>query len=100
MLDWSCRIDPVGRVYNSVREFARERTKRLPAPSVVIMVGGSKMTTAEYRSVESLFGQDTSQVAFHVETGADPKISSVAGLTVITIGKLEDLSSLVRGLGG
>ncbi|MGV8882471.1 MAG: DUF58 domain-containing protein [Rhodoglobus sp.] len=100
MLDWSCRIDPVGRLYSSVREFARERTKRLPAPSVVIMVGGSKMSTAEYRSVESLFGQDTSQVAFHVEAGADPKISSVAGLTVITIGKLDDLSSLVRGLGG
>jgi len=100
MLDWSCRIDPVGRLYSTVREFARERTKRLPAPSVVIMVGGSRMTTAEYRSVESLFGQDTSQVAFHVEAGADPKISSVAGLTVITIGSLDDLSSLVRGLGG
>jgi len=100
MLDWSCRIDPVGRLYDSVREFARERTKRLPAPSVVIMVGGSNMSTAEYRSVESLFGQDTSQVAFHVEAGADPKISSVAGLTVITIGNLDDLSSLVRGLGG
>ena len=98
MLDSSCRIDPVGKIFPTVREFARERTKRLPAPSVVMMIGGSRMTTAEYRSVESLFGQDTSQVAFHVELGAQPKIASVAGLTVITIGDLDDLSRLVRGI--
>jgi hypothetical protein len=100
MLDSSCRVDPVGRVYPTVREFARETTKRLPAPSVVMMIGGSRMTTQEYRSVESLFGQDTSQVAFHVELGAQPKIASVAGLTVITIGDLNDLSRLVRGISG
>jgi hypothetical protein len=56
------------------------------------------MTTLQYRSVESLFNQDTSQVAFHVELGAQPKISSVAGLTVITIGDLNDLNRLVRGV--
>jgi uncharacterized protein (DUF58 family) len=98
LLDWSCRIEPVGRVFDSVRAFARERTKRLPAPSVVMIIGGSLMTTAEFRSVESLFGQDTSQVAFRVELGAEPKISSVAGLTVITIGALSDLGSLVRSM--
>lgn len=98
MMDASCRIDPVGRVFPSIRDFARERTRRLPAPSVVMMIGGSNMTTAEYRSVESLFGQDTAQVAFHVVAGAQPKIASVAGLTVITVGDLADLSRLVRGL--
>ncbi len=99
MLDASCRIEPVGRLYPSVRDFARERTRRLPSPSVVMTIGGSNMTTAEYRSVETLFGSDTSQVAFHVVDGAQPKIASVAGLTVITVGSLGDLSRLVRGLG-
>lgn len=98
MLDSSCRVDPTGKIFASIREFARERTKRLPNPSVVMIVGGSRMTTAEYRSVQSLFGSDTSQVAFHVEAGAQPKIGSVAGLTVITVGDLTDLPSLVRGL--
>jgi hypothetical protein len=98
MLDASCRIDPVGKVFPTMREFARERTRRLPAPSVVMIIAGSRMTTAEYRSIQSLFGQDTSQVAFHVELGAQPKIGSVAGLTVITVGDLDDLSRLVRGL--
>lgn len=96
MLDSSCRIDPVGRIYPTVRDFARERTRRLPAPSVVMIVAGSRMSTAEYRSVQSLFGQDTSQVAIHVELGAQPKIGAVAGLTVITVGALADLPQLIR----
>ena len=98
MLDASCRIDPVGKLFPTIREFARERTRRLPAPSVVMIIGGSKMTTAEYRSVQSLFGTDTSQVAFHVELGAQPKLGSVAGLSVVTIGSLDDLSSLIRAM--
>jgi hypothetical protein len=100
MMDSSCRVEPVGRVFPSVRDFARERTRRLPPPSVVMTIGGSNMTTAEYRSVETLFGQDTSQIAFQVELGAQPRISSVAGLTVITVGDLKDLSSLVRRVSG
>jgi uncharacterized protein (DUF58 family) len=100
MLDASCRIEPVGRVFESMRHFARERTRRLPAPSVVMVIAGSRMSTPEFRSIQSLFGQDTSQVAFQVVLGAEPKISSVAGLTVITIGDLKDLSALVRGLSG
>lgn len=98
LLDASCRIEPVGRLFDSVRAFARERTKRLPAPSVVMIIGGSLTTTAEFRSIETLFGKDTSIVAFRVEAGAAPKISSVSGLTMITVGKLGDLPALVRGL--
>lgn len=98
LLDASCRIEPVGRLFDSVRAFARERTKRLPAPSVVMIIGGSLTTTAEFRSIETLFGKDTSIVAFRVEAGAAPKISSVSGLTMITVGKLSDLPALVRGL--
>jgi uncharacterized protein (DUF58 family) len=98
MLDASCRIDPVGRVFPTLREFARERTRRLPAPSVVMIVGGSRMSVADFRSIQSLFGNDTSQVAFHVVEGAEPKFSAVAGLTIITVGSLDDLPSLVRGL--
>ena len=98
LLDASCRIEPVGRLFDTVRAFARELTKRLPAPSVVMIVGGSRTTTAEFRSIETLFGKDTSIVAFRVELGAHPKISSVSGLTMITVGELSDLSALVRGL--
>ncbi|MEY2848530.1 MAG: hypothetical protein RI885_1195 [Actinomycetota bacterium] len=96
MLDHSCRIDPVGRVYDSQRAFARNATRRLPAPSIVMTVGGSLMTTAEFRSIESLFGQDTAQVAFRVIPAAQPAISAVGGLTLITVGALADLNMLLR----
>ncbi|PWB97112.1 DUF58 domain-containing protein [Salinibacterium hongtaonis] len=99
MMDASCRIEPSGREFSTLREFARERTRRLPAPSVVMIVGGSGMTIADFRSIQSLFGQDTSQVGFRVVHGSEPKISVVAGLTMITIGDLADLPPLIRGLG-
>ncbi|WP_010203324.1 DUF58 domain-containing protein [Salinibacterium sp. PAMC 21357] len=100
MMDASCRIEPLSHQLETVRDFAREQTRRLPAPSVVMIVAGSQMSTPDFRSIQSLFGQDTSQVAFKVVEGAEPKISAVAGLTVITIGDLKDLSQLVRGVVG
>jgi uncharacterized protein (DUF58 family) len=96
LLDHSCRIDPVGRTFENVRDFARERTKRLSTPSVVMIIAGSLMTTAEFRSIESLFGKDTELIAFHVVLGAQPKISQVAGLTIMTLGALRDLNALLR----
>lgn len=98
MLDASCRIEPVGREFETLREFARVRTSRLPAPSVVMIVGGSGMTVADYRSIQSLFGGDTSQVGFQVVEGAEPRITAVAGLAMTTLGQLTDLPALVRGL--
>lgn len=96
MLDHSCRIEPVSRTYDSARAFARDQTRRLPAPSIVMIVGGSLMTTTEFRSIESLFGQDTTQVAFRVEPGAQARIAAVGGLTLITVGDLADLNMLLR----
>lgn len=98
MLDASCRIEQVGREFETLREFARVRTSRLPAPSVVMIVGGSGMTVADYRSIQSLFGGDTSQVGFQVVEGAEPRITAVAGLAMTTLGQLTDLPALVRGL--
>lgn len=98
MLDHSCRIDPTSKLFPDVRSFTRERTRRLPAPSVVMIVGGAKMTTAEYRSIESLFGQDTTQLAFRIIDQAPPSVSAVGGLTVVTVGTLSDLGSVIRSV--
>ncbi|MFP7759832.1 DUF58 domain-containing protein [Marisediminicola sp. LYQ134] len=96
MLDHSSRIEPAGRIFESTRSFAREQTKRLPAPSIVMIVGGSLMSTAEFRSIESLFGQDTTQIGFRISAGAAPSISAVGSLTLVTVGRLSDLGMLVR----
>lgn len=98
MLDSSCRIEAKPSPFETPRQFARERTKRLPAPSVVVIVGGSGMSTPDFRSIESLFTADTNQIAIRVQHGAEPSMSSVARLTVVTVGSLDDLPKLVRSL--
>jgi len=96
MLDDSCRLSPVGKAFDSARSFAREVTRRLPAPSVVMVVGGSKMTTAEMRGIKSLFPVDTTVVGIRVEAGGHPRFSTVAGLRVLAVGQLSDLPKLLR----
>ena len=96
LLDDSSRIEPVDRRFPTVRDFVRDVTKRLPAPSVVIAIGGSLLPVAEFRSIETLFGADTVTIAFRVELGASSTITKVAGTTVVTVGDLADLPRLVR----
>lgn len=96
LLDDSSRIESVDGAYPSVREFVRDATKRLPAPSVVIAIGGSRLPLAEYRSIETLFGLDTETIAFRIELGAASGLTKVAGTTVVTVGDLGDLPRLVR----
>lgn len=96
LLDDSSRIEPVDGAYPSVRDFVRDATKRLPAPSVVIAIGGSRLPLAEYRSIETLFGPDAETIAFRIELGAASGLTKVAGTTVVTVGDLDDLPRLVR----
>jgi uncharacterized protein (DUF58 family) len=96
LLDDTSRIEPVRRAFPSVRDFVRDATKRLPPPSVVIVVGGSLLPIAELRSIETLFGADTETIAFRVELGATARITRIAGTTVVTVGDLTELPRLVR----
>ena len=96
LLDDASRIEPVRRAFGSVRDFVREATKRVPAPSVVIVVTGSQLPVADIRSIETLFGPDTQTIAFRVELGATSRITRIAGTTVVTVGELSELPRLVR----
>ncbi|WP_213815755.1 DUF58 domain-containing protein [Glaciihabitans sp. dw_435] len=96
LLDDSCRIEALTTPFASTRDFARSATRRLPAPSVVMVVAGSLFPVSDFRSVEALFGQDTQTVGFRVEQGGTPRLSSINRLRVATIGSLDDLPRLVR----
>lgn len=96
LLDDSCRIEPVTGRYGSIREFSRDSTRRLPAPSVLMIVAGSQLEIAEYRAVQTLFGLDTRTLAFRVQPGAHSTLSTVSGITVITLGELSELPRLLR----
>jgi uncharacterized protein (DUF58 family) len=96
LLDDACRVETVAPVFASARDFARIRTSRLPAASVVMIVSGSLFPISEFRSVQNLFGLDTQTVGFRAELGAAPRLSSVNGLRVATVGALTELARLVR----
>jgi hypothetical protein len=96
LLDDTSRIESANGAFPSVREFVRDATKRLPPPSVVIAVSGSRMPVAEFRSIETIFSADTMMVALRVELGAPSRLSRVAGAVVVTLGDLGDLSRIMR----
>ncbi|MCS0500346.1 DUF58 domain-containing protein [Protaetiibacter mangrovi] len=100
MLDSSCRLaygDTGG--FASLRALVRERTRRLPAPSVVVTIGGSALGAGDIRSVQTLFGPDTAHIGVVVEAGSPARLGSAGGTLMLTLGRLEDLPALFRGVG-
>jgi hypothetical protein len=97
MLDDSCREMPaaVGQ-FATIRDLARERTRRLPAPSVVMVVAGSGVAPEELRAVQTLFGPDATHVAIRVETGITARLAVTPGQTRIELGALSDLPLVLR----
>ena len=100
MLDDTCRMQLTPRRGTDAREFARQATKRLPPPSVLFIVGGSLMTTGDYRQIGMLFPADTTIIAFRVEPGVDAGLRQVAGVKVAIVGALRDLPKIVARAGG
>ncbi|MGO4691825.1 DUF58 domain-containing protein [Glaciibacter sp. 2TAF33] len=96
LLDDASRIEPAPTRYASMRDFARDATRRLPAASVLMVVGGSQLDLAEFRGVQTLVGQDTKVLAFRILRGEQSRLSKVGDLTLVTIGDLADLPRLLR----
>jgi len=100
MLDDSCRLTLIPQRHEGAREFARDVTRKLPPPSVLVVVAGSKMTTTDYRSIQLLFSSDTNMIAIRCDETAQPSIKPVAGMRVFTIGQLSDLPKVLRRAAG
>lgn len=95
-LDDTCRLEPINTPFATPRDFARESTKRLPAPSVAMYVTGSRVQPADIRAVEILFGKEVNTIGFRAEPGAPSRVGRVSGLTVVTVGHLADLPKLLK----
>jgi uncharacterized protein (DUF58 family) len=95
LFDDSCRIQPTSAAFTDLREFVRTVTRKLPLPSLVILVVGSKAPTNEIRSVSTLYGSDTVMMAVRVELGEQAKLSKIGTTVVATVGKLSDLPALL-----
>ena len=97
MLDDSARIERLTSS-GSTRDFARDATRRMPPPSVLLVVVGSRVPITDLRAVDALFAGDTRTIGLRMEAGAEPKVSIVSGLSIVTIGTLSDLPKLMRKL--
>jgi len=94
LLDDTSRIEPT-TTGASLRAFAREATRRMPNPSVLVVVLGSATPITELRAVDALFGSDTRTIGLRIEAGGEPRVSLVGELAVLTIGALPDLPKLL-----
>ncbi len=100
-LDSACRlVYGESQGYPTLRDFVRDRTRRLPAPSIVVVVGGSKLSPGEIRGVQTLFGPDTRFLGVIAALGEQSRLGSMGGTPVLTVGQLEDLPGLFRGITG
>lgn len=95
LLDDSCRVDMAPTRFPSPREFVRSVTRRLPPPSVLIVVAGSRWTPADLRSIQLLMPTDTTMIGIIVSRGASPALARVSGIGVLTIGELSDLPKVM-----
>jgi uncharacterized protein (DUF58 family) len=96
LLDDSCRLGMIAAPPTSARDQARAAMRRLPPPSVLIVVAGSGMTTADFRSIELLAPVDAAVMAFSVRRGATPALQPVGRLRIATVGELGDLPKILR----
>jgi uncharacterized protein (DUF58 family) len=99
LLDDSSRLELVSGRSANPREFARQATLRLPPPSVVLVIAGSQLPTADHRAMQLLFPVDASMIAFRIERDGAPSLGTVAGMQLATIGQLSDLPKVMRRAG-
>lgn len=94
LLDDSSRIVPSTSGL-TVRDFARDATKRMPPPSVLLVVHGSRTPVGDLRAAATLFGADTRTIGLRVDADADARVAPVGDVTMATIGRLPDLPRLM-----
>lgn len=100
LLDDSCRLALTPSRFASPREFTRTVTRRLPPPSVLIVVAGSSWTAADFRSIQLLMPSDTTMVGILAHSGASPSLGVVSGISIMTVGELADLPVVLRRVNG
>lgn len=90
LLDDLALVDPAFAALG-IRDVARVTAEQTAGISVAFLVCGSLVTVAELRAASNSFPLDVAVVAIVCDQDAIPGFRRVAGLTVLTIGYLEDL---------
>jgi hypothetical protein len=99
LLDDSCRVQAVDGRHASVREFLRQATLRLAAPSLAVTVVGSRVDAGEVRAASALWGTDTETLIVRVDEAAEPRLSRLGRSLLITVSSLPELPALLKRAG-
>jgi transglutaminase-like putative cysteine protease len=99
LLDDSCRIQPVEGAHATVREFLRQATLRLAAPSLAVTVAGSQVDPGELRAAAALWGTDTETIVIRVDESAEPRLTRLGRSMLLTVSALPELPALLKRAG-
>lgn len=94
LLDATSRFEPCDPTHPTVRGFVLEATRRLPPPSVVIVVAGSGLERAELRRIEALFPHEVQVLGYVCDVAKRASRTRSGDLMLCTIPRLEDLPKL------
>lgn len=94
-------LDDMTRLLGNTRrgntvDLARTLQDRVPNASVVFLVFGSKVTPAHMRSAAAAMPPGIRVFAIRCDGGAPSARANIADLTVLTLGELSELASVLR----
>lgn len=94
MLDGFSGVDVLANTMplEDICRLTAESNERL---SIAVLVGGSPLTLTRMRKAALAFPADTAVVAVICDESAHPRMRALSGLSVLTVGTLEDLSGLL-----
>lgn len=93
-------LDGMSTVQDSERAFRLDAVTSLtsqsfPGVSIAFLVTGSVMPLARLRACSVQLPSNVAAVAVRAEPGAEPRLNSITGMTILTIGALGDLKHLI-----
>ena len=99
LLDDACRVERTDARHAGLREFARTVGTFGPAPSLVVLFVGSAATSAEIGALGALYGAETKVIAVRCVANGDAALRRTGSVTVVELGRLEELVSLLERAG-
>ncbi|WP_285726610.1 DUF58 domain-containing protein [Psychromicrobium xiongbiense] len=95
VLDDLTRIVGAANLPNSV-DLVRTVADAVPGASVVFIVVGTHVTAAQLRAASAAIAPGIRCFAIRCSLGEQPRRNNIADLTVLTVGDLNDLGSILR----
>lgn len=95
LLDQLAGVD-YARSPERLSQVSRGLSREHAAASVAVLLGGSLTDVAEFRRARRYLSPDIRVLAIRCTSEGDPVVKTMGDLTLVTIGDLEELSSLLR----